>query len=260
MSVSQMRAEDRLDRASNWSPWKTRITFVLEDLELWDIVQALVVIPLAPAPSPLLDADFRKKNTKAKRTICDAVRDRIIPHLTITDYAFEMWESLCKLYQSPNQNRKMVLQDKLRGIQMLDSESVTSFLGRFTQIRDELAAIRKIVDRDILVKTTLNNFSKPWGSFVRGIIAREVMLTWERLWDDFVQEEFRCNSGSSGQQCILEGDEDLALWTKGKKKIDGGARKGPKGGAKSQQSGRGKERDMSTVRCFACGELGHYAR
>jgi hypothetical protein len=34
MSVSQMQADDRVDGASNWSPWKTRITFALEDLEL----------------------------------------------------------------------------------------------------------------------------------------------------------------------------------------------------------------------------------
>jgi hypothetical protein len=45
------------------------------------------------------------------------------------------------------------------------------------------------VDPDFMVRTTLNNFTKPWGSFVRGIVAREVMPTWERLWDDFVQEE-----------------------------------------------------------------------
>jgi hypothetical protein len=257
MSVSQMRAEDRLDRASNWSPWKTRITFTLEDLELWDIVHAPIVLP--PVTAPVLVAEFRKRNNKAKRTICDGVRDHVIPHLTGKDYAFEMWESLCKLYQSPNQNQKMVLQDRLRSIQMLDSESVTSFLGRFTQIRDELAAVGEIVDPDFMVRTTLNNFTKPWGPFVRGIVAREVMPTWERLWDDFVQEETRLTSESSGQQRITQGDEDLALWTKGKKKTDRGARQGPKGGAKPQQSGGGKERDMSTVRCFACGEMGHYA-
>jgi hypothetical protein len=74
------------------------ITFVLEDLELWDIVQAPVVIPPAPAPSPLLDVDFRKKKIKVKRTICNVVRDHIIPHLTSKDYAFDMWASLCKLY------------------------------------------------------------------------------------------------------------------------------------------------------------------
>jgi hypothetical protein len=150
----------------------------LEDLELWDIVQAPVVIPPVPAPSPLLDANFRKNNIKAKRTIYDAMRDHIIPHLTGKDYAFEMWASLCKLYQSPNQNQKMVLQEKLRSIQMLDFETVTSYLGRFTQIKDELAAVREIVDPNFLVRTTLDNFSKPWGSFVRGIIAWEVMPTW----------------------------------------------------------------------------------
>jgi hypothetical protein len=99
MSVSQMRAEDRLDGASNWSPWKTRITFSLEDLELWDIVQALVVPHVT---TPTLVAEFRKKNNKVKRTICDGVRDHAIPHLTGKDYAFEIWDSLCKIYQSSN--------------------------------------------------------------------------------------------------------------------------------------------------------------
>jgi hypothetical protein len=49
---------------------------------------------------------------------------------------------------------------------MLDSESVTSFLGIFTQIRDDIASIREIVDPDFIVRTTLNNFTKPRGSFV----------------------------------------------------------------------------------------------
>jgi hypothetical protein len=51
MLVSQMRVEDRLVGASNWSPWKTMLIFVMEDIELWDIVQAPVVIP--PVTSPL---------------------------------------------------------------------------------------------------------------------------------------------------------------------------------------------------------------
>jgi hypothetical protein len=89
-----MWAKDRLARARNWSPSKTKMIFVLEDLELWDIVQAPMVIPPSPAPSPLLDSYFNKKSTKVKRTICDAVRDHIIPHLTRKYYAFKIWESL----------------------------------------------------------------------------------------------------------------------------------------------------------------------
>jgi hypothetical protein len=109
MSVSQMRVEDRLAGASNWSPWKARMVFVLEDLELWDIVEA--VVPPIPVTAPVLVAEFRRRNNKAKRIICDAVRDHIIPHLTGKTCAYEMWASLCKLYESSNENRKLVLHD-----------------------------------------------------------------------------------------------------------------------------------------------------
>jgi hypothetical protein len=86
------------------------------------------------------------------------------------------------------------------------------------------------------------------------------MPSWERLWDDFIQEELRCNSGSLGQQRISEGNEDLALWTKGKRKVGKGARQGPKMGAKPQESGVGQKRDMSKVKCFACKKMGYSAR
>ena len=46
----------------------------------------------------------------------------------------------------------------------------------------------------------------------------------------------------------------MALIAKGKKK----SKKGPKkGGAKQQQDGQKK--DISTVKCFACHKMGHYA-
>jgi hypothetical protein len=129
MSISQMHVEDRLAVASDWSPWKVRIIFVLEDLELWDIVEVLV--PVLPVIALVLLEDFKKRNNKAKRTICDVVRDHIIPHLTRKTYAYETWASLCKLYESSNENRKLVLHDRLRGIHMLKDELVTSFLGRY---------------------------------------------------------------------------------------------------------------------------------
>jgi hypothetical protein len=68
MLVSQMHVEDRLAKASNWSPRKARMVVVLEDLELWDIVEATV--PPIPVIAPALVVEFRRKNNKAKRIIC----------------------------------------------------------------------------------------------------------------------------------------------------------------------------------------------
>jgi hypothetical protein len=147
---------------------------------------------------------------------------------------------------------------------MLEDESVTSFLGRYTQIRDDLGVIGEAVYPNSMVKTTLNNFTKPWGPFVCVIFSREVMPTWERMWDDFIQEETRLVAEASGQQQQQQsvlGDEDLALWTKGKKKTDHGGWQGPKFGAPPQggeRSNNGQKRDMSRVICFSCGEMGHY--
>jgi hypothetical protein len=39
------------------------------------------------------------------------------------------------------------------------------------------------------VRKTLNGVSKQWVVFVEGIVAREKLLNWERLWDEFVKEE-----------------------------------------------------------------------
>ena len=87
------------------------------------------------------------------------------------------------------------------------------------------------------------------------------MPTWERMWDYFIQEETRLTSENYGQQQTLQGDEDLALWTKGKKKTDKGGRHGLKFGAPPQggESSSGKKIDMSKVKCFVCEKMGHYA-
>jgi hypothetical protein len=91
-------------------------------------------------------AEYRKRNNKAKRTISDAVRDHIIPHVTGKARAYQMWACLCKLYESSNENRKMVLHDRLRGIRMLKDESVTSFLGRFTQSETSLEPSARLLN------------------------------------------------------------------------------------------------------------------
>jgi hypothetical protein len=203
MSTSQMCVEDRLAGANNWSPWRARIIFVLEDLKLWDIIEATMVVH--PDTDPILLEDFRKRNNKEKRMICDSVRDHIIPHLTRKAWAYEMWESLCNLYQSSNENRNMVLHDQLRGIRMLEDESVTFFLGRYTQIKDEVGAVREVVEPNSMVRTTLNNFNKTWGPFIHGIISRSCphgrgcgmtlfkrrLDLWQRLLDNISSKQCR---------------------------------------------------------------------
>jgi hypothetical protein len=142
--------------------------------------------PVVVPTDVTLLAVYTKKSIKAKRFILDAIKDHLIPLLTGKTHAYEMWESLTKLYQSTNENRKMILRGKLKNIKMTKAKNVVTYLTRLTQARDELGVVGEaIVDSD-LVRTALNGVSKQWAVFVEGIVAREKLRGWERLWDDFV--------------------------------------------------------------------------
>ena len=79
---------------------------------------------------------------------------------------------------------------------MAKREGVVPYIMRLTQIRDELGVVgSKTVDEE-LVRIALNGLSKPWDTFVNGVVAREKLPDWQRLWDDFVQEETRMGQGS----------------------------------------------------------------
>jgi chromatin segregation and condensation protein Rec8/ScpA/Scc1 (kleisin family) len=139
-----LRVEDRLDGAVNFGAWKERMILILQESELWDIVENSTTNPVTIPTDATLLAAYTKKSIKAKRIILDAIKDHLIPHVTGKTNAYEMWESLTKLYQSTNENRKMVLREKLKSIRMTKAENVVTYLTSLTQVRDELVRIREI--------------------------------------------------------------------------------------------------------------------
>ena len=115
--------KDRLDRAGNFIPWKARILLVLEENELWDEIVNHTTIHPVELPSATTDqvasVAFEKKDIKAMRIILDSVKDHVIPHISAKDHAHEMWSDLTRLIQSSNENRNMVLRERLKNIKMV---------------------------------------------------------------------------------------------------------------------------------------------
>ena len=88
--ASGLRFEDRLNGAMNFSPWKERIALLLEEHELWDIVHHTTTVPVVIPTDPTQLAAYNKKNVKAKRLILDAIKDHLIPHISVKKNAYEM--------------------------------------------------------------------------------------------------------------------------------------------------------------------------
>jgi hypothetical protein len=80
----------------------------------------------------------------------------------------------------------MVLREKLRNIKMTETEKVSSYLTRITQVHDELGVVGEVITDGELVRTTLNGFSEKWNTFVKGVVSKENRPKWERLWDEFI--------------------------------------------------------------------------
>jgi hypothetical protein len=83
----------------------------------------------------------------------------------------------------------MVLREKLRSIKMTKTKNVATYLTKITQVMDELGVVGEVVVVSELVRTAFNQVTKQWVVFVEGIVARENLPKWDRLWDDFIQEE-----------------------------------------------------------------------
>jgi hypothetical protein len=94
------------------------------------------------------------------------------------------------------------------------------------------------------VRIALNGFDKQWNVFVKCVVGREQLPTWERLGNDFIQEEIRKGS-QHGDKKKTDDEENLALASKkgkGKKRsIEGASSKGGK-----------KKLDMTKVKCYVC--------
>eukprot|EP00253_Pinus_taeda_P027749 PITA_27749 len=136
-----------------------------------------------------------------------------------------MWTALSNLYQSTNENRKMVLKEKLKNIKM-GNDSAAGYFTKITNVRDELAAIGEAIPPTELVR-----------------IATEI------------------RKDQLGAAKPVEQDEDIALVARGKKGKGKKQASTSSGGGKDK--GKGKQvniqKDYSKVKCWNCQKMGHYA-
>ena len=130
--VFGLKVEGRLEGAANFIPWKARISLILEENELWDIVHSTTANPVVVLADATDKAAFMKRDVRARRVILDVVKDHVIPHISTKYHAFQMWTALTNLYQSLNENKKMVLREKSKSVHMGKGEGMASYFTKIT--------------------------------------------------------------------------------------------------------------------------------
>jgi hypothetical protein len=245
--------EDRLDGASNFSPWKSKLLVSLEEDDLLDVTTKTL-----PATATDIDKKIRKEeDVKARKIIIYSVRDHLLPRIVNLKTAYDMYEALKGMFESDNTLRALTLKSQLQNTKMTKGDTVALLLMKLSDIKEQLETIGEIMSDRELVLTTLQNLPKSWEPFIQSISGREALPTFDPLWTDCTQEELRLRN--RGVEDSSEENHALALHTKKGGKLKRNSRQTFKGEKSSSNPGS-QRTDVSEIQCFKCDKYGHLAR
>jgi hypothetical protein len=250
--MNSMKSENKLEGASNFRAWKTRIDLILAKNKVLDIVKGKIVKPAfkegeEKEPQNVAAMEkFKDVDINAMSIIVDSIKDHLIPYISHLDSSKKMYDALTNLFSIRNIGQVMSLKNELRDMKMNDDDSITSYFVRISQLRDQLQAIEEITLEKELVNIVLNGLPKTWDAFVASMNTRKEYPTFEELWTCCAQEESRINAKEKPQKKY----DDQAFTARSKNFRD-------KGKFDSRRKPN-QEKDISEIQCFNCQKYGHY--
>jgi len=125
--TNPFRPKEKLEGSRNYNSWKARLTAILEENDLDDLVFNSIEEPI----SNVGRIAFKKKQAKARRIIYDSVKETLMPTITSLETSKECFDTLTNLYEKKAPSQKRVLKKRLRTLKMNRDEEVGPF---FTKI------------------------------------------------------------------------------------------------------------------------------
>jgi hypothetical protein len=258
---------DKLEGVENFCSWKYRIGLVLEENNLEKFVKGEILEPGDAAEK----SKHQKDTIRAKRIIADSIKDHLISYGSSKKTPKEMFDSLTRLYEGNNINRKMNLRTQLKNTRMQKGETIQEYFSRISEFKEQLEAIGDTIDEYELIMTALNGLTRPWDAFIQTICARTEKLKFDSLWEECIQEETRV----AYREALLARDDDQSLAThtkigRNKPYFQKETHKEPQPPNKFnnkechprifQKKGQRTKRDYSSVQCYHCDKMGHIVK
>ena len=211
--VRGLPVEDRLDGASNYGSWKTRVLIALEEYDVVDF--AISDIPKPTEEDQERLASWRRHDVKARKILIDSVKSHLLFHISKAATAKEMFDILKKLFERDSTSKSIALRSQLHTLKMKKSESIDSYFARIAEIKNQLGNVGEVIPDKELSIYIVRGLPNPWETFVQTVTGRDTLPSYDRLWSNCTEEEARLMAKNGETR-----DEDQALvarW-KGKKK------------------------------------------
>jgi hypothetical protein len=128
-----MKSKNKLDGASNFREWKTRIDLIIAKNKVLDIVKIKIVKPefeegKEKEPQNVVAMEkFKDDDINAMSIIVDSIKYHLIPYISHLDSSKKMYDALTNLFLVRNIGQVMSLKNELRDMKMNDDDNITSY-------------------------------------------------------------------------------------------------------------------------------------
>ena len=148
--VRGLPVEDRLDGASNYGSWKTRVLIALEEYDVVDFVVNDIPKPAEEEQECL--ASWRKHDVKVRKILIDSVKSHLLFHISKAATAKEMFDILKKLFERDSTSKSIALRSQLHTLKMKKSESIDSYFARIAEIKNQLGNTSEVIpDKELSI-------------------------------------------------------------------------------------------------------------
>ena len=223
----------------NFSLFKFKMEMILDEKDLWDLVEGMEIAPSTGSDEKLILA-FKKRERTAFRILCTHLVDAQLQHVKSWKGAVEAWKTLCGIHETKGLANVLFLRHKFFTIKVQESDDLLQYINKVKILANQLEALDVAVTEGDIVMTLLESLP---SSFENLIVAKETKdlkeLTLTYVTSRLMHEVTR---KKENQNVAMDNTVLIAHHHKS-------------GGSGESSSVRGEP-----LRCFNCGQLNHLAQ
>ncbi|GKB61428.1 zinc finger, CCHC-type containing protein [Tanacetum coccineum] len=234
---------------TNYTSWSILVETVLRAYGLWESID--------PVTGATVD---EKKNYTTKAIIFQTLPEDILLQVAKYKDAKDVWESIRVRYLGADRVQKArlrTLRSELEMLKMKENETINEFSGKIGGIMEKFKILGSSLDEEVAVRKLLNSAPKKYLPIIASIeqYSEIETMSFEEAVGRLKKYEERLKSHDEKEEdqggLLLISSE----FFRGGRGQGRGFGRGERGRGRS--SGQG---DKSGLRCYECGEKGHFAR
>jgi hypothetical protein len=235
----------KLSDSSHYPDWAMQMEALLEEKELWDIVQGTEHVPnTGPNSKPM--KSYIRKGKVAKAKIILHLDKSQLPHAHF-DTAKEIWDNLARIHCARGFSTLLAMRQKFFYMVMDKDKSMRAWIASVRDIAHRLEAANfEVTDIDLIIALT-QGLPDRYDSFIVALDATPIdQLSVDSVITRLLNEESRQSRFEPGHDITALSRSKLGnkTWSKPYK----------------ARSVTNEEQPPCSSRCYNCGGRGHLAR